>query len=247
MVKNHIKRINAPKRWDILRKEHKFISRPNPGRTLELSISLNTALKEMVGITQTTKESKYLIKSRGAFVNGVRRYDEKFPVGFLDVLSIPETDENYRLLVNDHNKLALHKITDAESKMSISIISDKHPLSAGSMQINCTDGRNFLMSKKEAESVATNDSLVYALPDQKVKEVLKLEKGCLVFLYKGKHIGRVVKVEDFKGSSIIFKSGNESFETKKSYAVVVGKDNPAIAIPGYQGTKPSAGRKVKNQ
>jgi small subunit ribosomal protein S4e len=231
MVKNHIKRINAPKKWDMLRKEHTFISRPNPGRNLDLAISLNTALKEMLGKTKTTKESKYLIKYKGVLVNGVRRYDEKFPVGFLDVLSIPAEETHYRLLVSDHNTLVFQKIGAAESKLKLSKITGKHALPGGRMQLNCSDGTNFLAEKNSGSAgFETNDSIVYALPEQTIKEIIKLEKGCLVFLYQGKHIGQTVRVDDFKGSSLLFKSGNESYETKRAYALAIGKEKPAITI-----------------
>jgi small subunit ribosomal protein S4e len=233
MTKNHIKRINAPKRWDILRKGKTFISRPNSGRNLELALSLNTVLKELLAKTGTTKETKYLIKYKQVLVNGVRRHDEKFPVGFIDVLSLPELEENYRLVVNDQDKLAMVKVSGHEAKLKISKVGNKTLLSSGKIQVNCTDGRNFLFEKKDAEQIATNDTILYTVPEQQVKEVLKLEKGALVFLYKGKHTGNLVRVEGFKGSNIIFKKGDEAFETKKTYALAVGKEKPLITVTGH--------------
>ncbi|MBN1792340.1 hypothetical protein JW826_01520 [Candidatus Woesearchaeota archaeon] len=244
MVKNHIKRINAPKRWDILRKENKFISRPNPGITLDFAVSLNTALKEILGKTKTTKESKYLIRYKQVLVNGVRRYDEKFPVGFLDVLSLPESQESYRLIITDQNKLAFVKVSDVESKIKISKVYKKIALAGGKMQVACTDGRNFLMTKEDAGKVSTNDTIVYSIPDQKVTSILKFEKGSTVFLYQGKHAGNLVKIEAFDGSNIMFKEGAETLETRKPYAFVVGKDTPVITMT--LGVQPAGGKKAKN-
>jgi small subunit ribosomal protein S4e len=233
MVKNHIKRINAPKRWDILRKETKFISRPNAGRDFSLSLALNTVLKEMLGKTKTTKESKFLIRYKSVLVNGVRRYDEKFPVGFLDVITFPELKENYRLLVNDKNKLFAMRIPETEAGLKLSKVSDKKELKGGIYQFNCSDGRNFLMKKGESKAaeIKSNDTILYTMPDQKIKESLKLEKGALVFLYQGKHIGHLVKVEDFKESNIVFSLQGEKMETKRKYAFVVGKDKSVISLP----------------
>ena len=234
MTKNHIKRINAPKRWNILRKDKVFISRPNPGRKLELAVSLNTALKEMLGKTSTTKESKYMIRSQGVLVNGTRRYDEKFPVGFLDVLSLPTIGEHYRLIVNDNNKLTFTKLTEAESKVKISKISTKMQLPGGKLQVNCTDGRNFLMDHKDAMKLATGDTVLYSMPDQKIQESFKLEKGVLAFLYMGRHVGETVKIDDFKAANIIFTLNGQSYETKKSYAFAIGKDKPAITVTEHK-------------
>ncbi|HJX05449.1 MAG TPA: hypothetical protein VJ461_01945 [Candidatus Nanoarchaeia archaeon] len=232
MVKNHIKRINAPKRWDILRKRAVFISRPNAGRSFDLAISLNSVIKELLNKTKTTKESKYLIKHQGVFVNGKRRYDEKFPVGFLDVVSFPSIKENYRLLVNRKDRLFLLKISDEDAKLKLSKALDKKTLSNGEIQLNCSDGRNFIIKKDDAllKEIKKNDSILYNPNDNKIAQHLKLEKGMLAYLYKGKHVGYLVSIDEFKGGNIVFKLGDDTFETKKAYAFAMGKDKPAISI-----------------
>jgi small subunit ribosomal protein S4e len=232
MVKDHIKRVNAPKRWAVLRKNHTFITRPNAGRDFSLCISLNTVLKEMLGKTKTTKESKYLLKNKEVLVNGKPVFDDKFPVGFLDVVTFPSLGENFRLLVNNKNKLFFLKIKDDEAKLKLSKVCGKKNLSKSLVQLNCSDGRNFLLKANDAlfKEINTNDSVLYSILDQKIMQVIKLEKGAVVYLYKGKHIGNLVSVEDFKGGNIIFKLDHETFETKKTYAFVVGKDKPAISV-----------------
>jgi small subunit ribosomal protein S4e len=229
MVKNHIKRINAPKRWDILRKDNKFITKPNPGRKLDMAVSINTALKEMLTVSSSTKETKYLIKHKGIMVNGVRRYDDKFPVGLFDVLSIAG-QQHYRLIVNSQNKLEFVHITEAESKLKISKVENKRMIAGGKIQVTCTDGRTFLFDKAGADKIMINDTVEYAVPGQEVKNTFNLNKGALVLLYKGKHIGNIVKVNDFKGSNITFDLDGETLETKKSYAFVVGKDKAVVTV-----------------
>lgn len=232
MVKNHIKRINAPKRWDVLRKSYTFISRPNPGRDFTLCIALNVVLKELLDKTRTTKESKYLIKNQGVLVNGKIVHDEKSPVGFLDVVSFPALGENYRLLVNEKNKLFLLKIKGDEVNLKLSKVWNKKNLSKDTVQLNCSDGRNFLLKANDPvlKEINTNDSVLYTISDQKITQVIKLEKGAVVYLYKGKHIGNLVTVDDFRGGNIIFKLDHETFETKKVYAFAVGREKPAISI-----------------
>ena len=232
MVKNHIKRINAPKRWEVLRKNHAFISRPNPGRAHDLCLSLNTVIKELLKKTRTSKESKYLIKKQRVFVNGKRRYDEKFPVGFLDVVSFPDLKEDYRCLVNKKAKIFLLKISNEDAKLKISKVINKKQASKDETQILCSDGRSFILKKENPflKEIKTNDSLLYTLPDQTIKQAIKLEKGTLVYLYKGKHTGLLVAVDDFKGENIIFTEDKDVFETKKAYALAVGKDKPAINL-----------------
>jgi small subunit ribosomal protein S4e len=186
----------------------------------------------MLGKAKTTKESKYIIKNQEVLVNGVRRHDEKFPVGFLDVISLPALGENYRLLVNDKNKLSLLKINNDEAKLKLSKVLNKKSLSKDRVQVNCTDGRNFLFKDNDSnlKTINTNDSLLYTIPEGAIKQFIKLEKGAMVYLYKGKHNGNVVIVDNFKGDNIVFKLGSAVFETKKTYAFVIGKDKPLITI-----------------
>lgn len=236
MVKNHIKRINAPKRMNVHRKENIFITRPKPGRDFSLCVSLNTVLKEMLNKTKTTKESKHLIKKQGVLVNGKRRYDEKHPVGFLDVVSFPILKEDYRLVVDDKNKIFMLKINNEEAKLKLSKVLNKRHLPKNKVQINFSDGRNFLLGKENSDiqELKMDDSVLYTIPDNKVKKVLKLEKGALVYLYKGKHTGLLVNINDFKRENIIFKEGEHVFETKKAYAFVVGKTGPIISVAKIQ-------------
>ena len=206
---------------------------------MSLSISLNTVLKELLSKTRSTKESKYLIKHQGVLVNWKRCYDEKFPVGFLDVVSFPSLKEHYRLLIDEKNNLFMLKISEEEAKLKLSKIMDKKQLSKDHVQLNCTDGRNFKLKSNDPllGQASTNDSLLYSLPDQKVKQVLKLEKGSLVYLYKGKHTGILVFAEDFKQNNVVFKIDQEVFETKKAYAFALGKEKPVITITNTTGKK----------
>jgi small subunit ribosomal protein S4e len=232
MVNDHIKRVNAPKRWAVLRKNNVFITRPNAGRDFSLCIALNTALKEMIGKTQTTKESKYLIKNKGVLVNSKPVFDDKFPVGFLDVVSFPSLGEHFRLLVNKNNKLFFLKIHDEEAKLKLSKVCDKKNLTKSLAQINCSDGRNFTLKANDPllKDISINDSVAYQPAEQKIAHVIKLEKGAFVYLYKGKHTGNVVVVEEFKKGNIIFKLDDEMFETKNIYAFAVGKEKPIISL-----------------
>lgn len=247
MVKNHIKRINAPKRWDILRKEHIFVSRPNPGRDFSLCLPLNLVLKEMLHKTTNTKESKYMIKNQSVLVNGKKVYDEKFPVGFLDVINFPILQENYRFLVNDGDELFLLRINEEEAKLKLSKVLNKKTLPGGKLQVNCTDGRNFLFAANDSKfrEVNANDSILYTLPEQQIKQFIKLEKGDLVYLYKGKHVGQIVAVDDFKGENISFKINKDVFETKKAYAFVIGKEKPVITVIPTVISEPKATKQSK--
>ena len=96
------------------------------------------------------------------------------------------------------------------------------------IQINLSDGKNITLKKKEACKVG--DSVLISLPKQEVKEVIKLEKGSLIFLIGGKQSGRIAKVEEIKDNLMKCKTKNDVFETSKRYAYVIGKEKSLIKV-----------------
>ncbi|MCL7043668.1 hypothetical protein MKW94_018635 [Papaver nudicaule] len=52
-------------------------------------------------------------------VDGKVRTDKTYPSGFMDVVSIPETNENFRLLYDTKGRFRLHSIKDEEAKVSL--------------------------------------------------------------------------------------------------------------------------------
>ena len=62
MVKRHLKRLNAPKSWDILRKQLKFIVRANPGpHNKKTSVALGVLIRDVLGYAKTSKEVKFML------------------------------------------------------------------------------------------------------------------------------------------------------------------------------------------
>jgi small subunit ribosomal protein S4e len=223
MVKRHLKRINAPKTWKIQRKGIKFITRSNPGGMLKsLSMPIANVLKYELKLAKSIKEVKFIIFSDEVLINGRNVTDYRRPLCFTDVLTIKKTDSNYRMLIGTDG------ILKEESGLKIIKLTGKS-LVDGKMQLNLLDGRNIFFDKHHYK---VQDSLLLTLPEQIVKEHLAFEKGALVLLYQGKHVGKVGKISEIKKDSIIVKTNDEEFETKKGYALVIGKDASLIKMTG---------------
>ncbi len=228
MVKNHLKRLNAPKSWPIKKKEAIWIIRPNPGaHELANSIPLTIALRDLLKHAKTTREVKHIVYNKEVLIDGKRRKDLAYPVGLMDVISIPEIKENHRLLFNKKGKISAVKIDDKESKIKVCKIRQKK-LSKGKTQLNTTDGRNILVEK---DTYKVGDSVVIEFEKQKIIQHLKLEKGALIYLTGGKHIGSVGKIETIDNKKIIFKTKeNDVYETLKKFAFVIGEEKAVITI-----------------
>jgi len=228
MVKNHLKRLNAPKTWPIDRKKTIWVSRPNPGaHAISRCIPLSVAMREVLKHAKTLHEAQYITNKNPIFVDQKERKEIRFGVGLMDTLSIPMIKENYRVSIDKKGKLAFVAIDDKESHLKISKITSKSVVK-GKVNLGTHDGRTFPVAKDEYK---TGDSLLVELPGQKIKEHLKLEKNATVFLIGGKYVGTTGTVEDLKEKKILIKTADKhTFETAKEYAFVVGKDKPLIML-----------------
>lgn len=235
MGKKHLKRLKAPKSWEILRKNRKWITRPRPGaHKISQSLPLNTILKEFLKLTKTTKETKHILNNKKLKINGKVRRDHKFGVGLMDVISIEDLSLYYRVLYNKKGRLAPFPIKKTEANILPEKIVGKKSLKKNKTQINLSDGRNLL---EEAKNYKVNDTLILDMGTGKIKDHIKLEKGALIYITKGNKVGSVGVIKeieekkDLQPTKILFTSGKEEFETLKDYAMVIGKNKPAISIP----------------
>ncbi len=226
MVKNHLKRIAVPRSWNIARKGTTFVTKPNPGaHSLEHSMPLSLVLREILKVARTAKEVKRLIKTKDIFVDKRKRSDERIPVGLMDVIEFPQIEECHRILIDSKGRLMAVKVNAKEAGMKLSRVESKSLLKGGKTQLNLSDGRNIIVDK---DAYAVGDTLQLSLPDQKIQDHLKSEKGALVLLIGGKHAGTIAKMEELNQNKIIIKAKNQKFETLKRYAFIVGKDKPAF-------------------
>lgn len=233
MTKRHLKRLMAPKSWPIKRKGIKFIVRSLPGpHPLRDSVPLSLVLKDILKIAGTTREVKQILNSNKVLIDKKVRKEIKFPIGIMDIIEIPETKEYYRLLYNKEGKFIAHKISKEESEIKPRKVINKTILKGNKIQLNFYDGTNIIIPKNEYK---VGDSLI--LSQNKVKDVIPLEKGSIIYLTGGKHIGNigilegVHRLQGSQPNKIIFKTDKETFETLRKYAFVIGKEKPIITLP----------------
>ncbi|MEM4259677.1 MAG: 30S ribosomal protein S4e [Candidatus Woesearchaeota archaeon] len=227
MTKAHLKRINAPKQWKLLRKDKKFVTRPNPGpHSFSMAMPLGLAIRQL-GLANNRREVVFLLNTQEVFVDWRRKKDLKSQIGFLDTLSIPKQNIYYRMLFDKKGKLCFKKTDEKDSVLKISKIVNKTQ-NKGKTQLGTLDGRNIIVENGKNYSVG--DSVLFELPEQKIKSVLKMEKGKTILLYKGKFTGNIATIEKIEGKNLLFKINEEKFQTDKNFAIVVGEDKPLITL-----------------
>ncbi len=228
-MKSHIKRLEAPKTWQIKRKEGKFITRPKPGGySLKLGLPLLVVLREILGYAKTKREVKIILSNQEIKVDGKRRKDVRFIVGLMSVVSIPKLKQNFRVILNKKGRLELIETTEEDAKLKVCKIVGKSTVKKKKVQLSLFDGRIILIEKDDFK---VGDSVVIELPEQRIKKHMKFEKGSLVYLTVGKHTGEIATAEDIDGKKVFCKSKTgEKFETTKEHVLIIGKDKPEIAI-----------------
>jgi small subunit ribosomal protein S4e len=224
---SHIKRLSAPKTWNILRKHRKFIARPAPsGQSLEHSLSLLSVVRDSLGLVHTARELKALLREKKVVVEGSSRINVHTGVGLLDAVSFPSSDQSYRMVINEAGKLELVAITSKETGLKICKITGKRTIRKGKTQITLHDGRTLLTET----TMNVGDSVVLRIPEFAVDQVLKLEKGAYIYLIGGKNKGAHGKLTSLVGQKVMYQRDHETLETLKKYVMVVGKDKPLVTI-----------------
>jgi len=231
-MSKHMKRLTAPTSWPISRKTRVWVTKPAPGpHPVRKSMPLLIIVRDLAGYCDTAREARRIIGQRKIFVDGRPATDYKMPVGLQDVISIPETKENFRLLLDRRGKFRLMRITAAEAKWKLVRIENKTTVKGGKTQFNLHDGRNILLAK---DARSTGDTLKISIPDQKILGAHELREGNTAYLIGGSHIGQLGTIENVdvtrnpKPNIVKFKDG---FTTIKDYVFVVGADSSEITLP----------------
>lgn len=231
-MSKHIKRLASPRVWTIPKKGKVWAVKQSPGpHPIEMSVPLLMMLRDMLGYCDTAREGRRVIGERNILIDGRIATNYKMPVGFMDVLNIPKTKENFRVLLDIKGKIRPVRISKDRAKWKLVRIENITVVKGGKTQLNLHDGRNILADKGKYK---TGDVLKIELPSQKILDSYPLEKGNVAMIIGGKHSGQIATIEDYKvirspkPNIVGFKEG---FSTVKDHVFVVGKKSPEITIP----------------
>lgn len=231
-MKKHLKRLAAPRSWMISRKRHKWVVRPRPGpHGMSESIPLQIVIRDMLRYCDSTREARRLLSSRLILVDGKPVRDLKRGVGLMDVLSLMQRKEHFRMLIDTKGRLQLMKVDAKQAKWKLTRIEGKTTVKGGKVQLNLFDGRNILLDKNAYKA---GDVLKISIPSQKITDHYELAKGNIALLVGGKHVGELARLEKYEKSrnprenEVVFEEG---FSTSLHNVFVVGKKSPEIKIP----------------
>ncbi|MBU0533024.1 30S ribosomal protein S4e [Candidatus Micrarchaeota archaeon] len=227
--KKHMKRIATPKAIPVHdKKAYTWIVKSSPGpHPKKYSMPLAVFMRDIIKIAKTQKEVKKILSNRLVQVDGRIRISEKFPVGLMDVVSIPKSDSNYRIMVDRKGRLFPLEIGKEASSTKLLKIVKKHTLKGAKINVMFHDGKNMIADNH----LRVGDSVLVSLPVAKIKNHLKREIGARCLVIEGKHAGILVKLKEIINraggkppEALVQEENGGEFITIADYLFVVDAD-----------------------
>jgi len=231
--KNKMKRLAAPRSWDIARKSNRFVFKPLPGpHPIAASYPLGVVVRDMAYMASLSKELKLMMKAGRVKVDGMERRTPRFPVGLFNVASIPLEGVDFRLVPSPKG-LALVKVNSDEAKKKLCSINTKTKVKGGHIQYGLHDGRSVL---NDGLNLSPGDAVLIEVPSQKVLGQAKLAKGSLGLVLTGDRAGQLGKIAEVKKGTIsrekmvkiTLPSGAAEIPSRLVFPV--GSDSPMITV-----------------
>jgi len=241
----HLKRKPAPKLWPIHRKEDVWTIMPKPGpHSISRSLPLALIVRDILGFAKTAKEAKNIISQGKIIVDGKVRRDERFLVGLMDVLSIPDAKKSYRALPS-RKGLHLYPISGEETTFKLCRIENKTVVKGGNIHLDLHDGSSSMITPGNSqtpmeEPYHTLDILKLSIPNRELLGQAKLAAGAPVIVIGGQNMGKYGKVAtiekqaDKKRRDLLVTlkdvNGNQ-FQTILDFVFILGDTKSIISVP----------------
>ncbi len=244
-ISSGLKRKPAPRFWPIHRKEYTWVVRPAPGPHASLKcMPLAVVLRDTLKFAETRKEAKTIVAQGKVQVDGKTRRSDDFPVGVMDVISLPEAGKSYCALPY-YKGLLFNPINSEQTKFKLCRIEDKTTLKNGHVQLHLHDGSNIVIKiadqKNPREDVyQTLDTLKVSLPEKQILEHVKMKEKDHAVITGGKNVGKfgkIVEIEKAEGKkrrsalvTVEDEKGNR-YQTTLEFIFALGEAQPLISLP----------------
>lgn len=184
----HLNRQNIGKTWSIPRKGSKYLAVASHNK--RNSIPLVVVMRDILKLVKTKKELRKALNEKQININGKEIRCVNYPIGLFDVLSLVGS-KSFKATLSDKKKIVFNDVSGKDAETKVIKIIGKKILGRDKVQLNLVDGRNVFSSEK----ANTGDSVVYNFKDNKIENIIKMEKGRQGFVVEGKHAGHKGKIE----------------------------------------------------
>ncbi|MFQ6025129.1 MAG: 30S ribosomal protein S4e [Nitrosopumilaceae archaeon] len=228
-----LKRQMAPTFWGINRKAHRFVVTVRPGpHSRDASIPTAVLLRDTLKIVSTLREAKSTIYRGKVKVDGVKRKSLHHGIGLMDVIELEGVSNAYRMVPKNATLLQPIKISESEKSKKLVKITSKTTIRSGKTSVGFHDGRSLILEAK----VKIGDTCLIQIPEQKILDIIPLEKGFQVIITRGVNAGKIGTIIEIKPGTFILQKrvlvniDDREIEIPEKLIMAVGKDKPAIQI-----------------
>ena len=228
-----LKRQMAPLFWGINRKNKRFAITVKPGsHSKNRSIPTALLLRDVLKVVTTLREAKSVIYNGKVNVDGIIRKSLHHSIGLMDVIELQGISDIYRLVPTHGHILQPIKIDSSEKSKKIVKVTSKTTIRGKKTQLGFHDGRTIIAD----DSVNVGDSCLIQIPEQKILDVIKLEKDSLVIVTKGVNTGKIGHINNINEATFTLSKrinltiDKKKFEMPADLVIVIGKEKPVIQI-----------------
>mmetsp|Transcript_25538 Transcript_25538/g.35213 ORF Transcript_25538/g.35213 Transcript_25538/m.35213 type:complete len:260 (+) Transcript_25538:112-891(+) len=238
--KKHLKRLNAPRHWMLDKLGGVFAPKPTSGPHKQREcLPLMLVLRNRLKYALNGAEVNAICMQRLIKVDSKIRTEKNYPTGFMDVITIDKTGENFRVIFDHKGRFVMHRISKEESAYKLCKVKNLCFGPKGVPQVLTHDGRTI---RYPDPLIRENDSVVVNIETNKITDFVSFDIGNLVMVTGGRNTGRVGVVqhrEKHKGNFDICHvrdSNGNDFATRMGNVFVIGKGNKAlISLPKNKG------------
>jgi small subunit ribosomal protein S4e len=187
---------------------------------------------------------KKIISQGKVDVDGKVRLKDDFPVGLMDIISMPDMNMFYRVLPS-HKGLFLNPISKEEASFKLLRVEDKTLVKNGASQIAFHDGTTMLVKAGDSENpqevvYETFATLKLGIPEKQILDQLKTKKGNIAFITGGKNIGKkgkIVEIEKAQAKKrrnalvVVEDEKGGRYQTILDFVFSIGEAKSLISLP----------------
>ena len=228
-----LKRQMAPLFWGITRKDKRFVVTVKPGgHKKDVSIPTAVFVRDTLKLADSLREVKSVVYGGKIVVDGVVRKSLHHGIGLMDVIELQGVPEIYRLVPKDLTVLKPIIINASEKTKKLLKVTKKVTIKDKKTQLGFHDGRILISDTK----VSVGDTCLVQVPDTKILDVIKLEKGAQVIVTSGVNAGKIGKVAEMEAGTFVLPRralvdiDDRQIEIPSDLVMAVGKDHPVIQI-----------------
>jgi len=219
-----------------------FAPRPSTGpHRLRECLPLILFLRNRLKYALTYQETKKIVMQRLIKIDGKVRTDITFPAGFMDVITIDKTGENFRLIYDIKGRFTIHRISNDEAKYKLCKVRKVWSGKKGVPHMSTFDARTI---RYPDPIIKVNDTIKVDIATGKITDYIHFDSGNLCMITGGRNLGRVGLVthrERHPGSFDIVHvkdSTGHTFATRMSNVFIIGKGSKClVSLPKGKGIR----------